>query len=210
MRGHVFLPTTPLTTEMLYVANHPEFRGRPVVQNNIGASQGRVIAGTTADYNFLHDGTGGTAVLIGALSSSICLNTSGGGLTGRGFQLRPAGTTSFRVRIGNGVANICDLVPSAGVLPGNVGLWIGLYESARVPPIELYRGISSLGSTTEAAAPSVAASAQGLELMCNVATECSFAEVRIHSAALTLAEIEQYADYARQKYSANIALPGAG
>lgn len=183
---------------------------RMVVQNNRAAAVSRILAGTGAGFRHLHDGTGMTCILIGALSSALFLNTSGGTTTtAAGFQMRAAGTTSFRIRIGNGVSNVCELVPSAGPNPGQPSIYIGVYETSRTPPVELFRGLSTLGNAAEANAPTAGNSAQGLELHSMVTTENSIAEIRIHNAVLTQSELEQMFRYARQRYRANISTSGA-
>lgn len=201
--GRTFAPVTPGTSEFRYVAAHAGFRGRPVIQNSMTSAVSRMLSGTGSDFAFLHSGAGSTIVWIAAATSAISLNTSGGSsATAAGVLLRANGSASARFRTGNGAAQVFDILPSGISNRSSPSLWVAVHKSSRSPAAELYRGTTSLGSSSEAATPTSGAAATGLELRCDVTTEISTAEILLYNDELTSAELSELATYAALTYDA--------
>jgi hypothetical protein len=200
--GRTFLPVTPATSEFFSVPAHPGFRGAPVVQNNLTAAVSRAIAGVGADWIFLHSGAGMTVAWIAAATAAINLNTSGGGATAAGFNLRATSTDLARSRAGNGAATMYDLLSGSQVNRSVASLWCTSHKSSNSPQVRLLRGTNQIVSGSELVTPSSGNAAQGLEWRADVTTECSTAELLIYTDALTDAELSVLSRYAALRYGA--------
>lgn len=159
-----------------------------------------MICDNGTQWRFLHDGTGMTIVVIGALSATIHVNTNGGGATAVGANLRPGGSQFIRLRLGNGTSTVFDMGIDGVPRRSDPSLWITSHKSTRSPQAEMWRGHSSLVTASEAATPATGNSAQGLEYFGLVQTEISVAEILLYNDALSGAERDVLCRYAETRY----------
>lgn len=177
-----------IAEEFLWLATSANLNSKPGMRGFGGAR--RMTAGVGSNFEFLHDGTGGTLVVVindnGSTSTRI-INTADFGGTLKGIYLRSTTTTAWDYFIGNGSVNVRTATKSG--TPKGLQCVVASWKSTSSPDAYV-RANGVVGTVSGSGTLATGAAVHGLQIGSTASsTNGDLAEIITFPKELSAAEL---------------------